>query len=384
MGHYVGVQSLWPYHHAAQYCKHHYGTEVATIINEEDQKMASKLCMKICMKNTGWCQCWIGLQRPHHEWDDGTSADEKFTNWWPGQPDNWGRSEGCTELVAKHWGGKWNDLHCGHPRYFLCNLQTPVQRMDFYDREEMIATRITRHKVRWQKYQEEARRKKIRNAFFEQLRQKQAMMRKHRREQEQRMREYYRQQAFGKMMNGFGGGGGFGARSAFYGDLYAKKRRLRQWIEEKSEGMKRVNELRLEEKKHKRQRVQNRQMMKARARETDVDELFYRMSHTEEEEEEEELRESDEDNPNPGPRRCVFVATDALYELCFSDASILISKYMQKVVKHVYTTSVFEDELSPNASEYDTMQFDELERFRYREAMDYDEKETRDLSMQIH
>eukprot|EP01083_Nonionella_stella_P155549 502609_1 len=399
-GHYVGVQSLWPYHHASSYCKHHYGTELATITNEEDQKMAHQLCKKICLTNIIYCVCWIGLQRPFHEWDDGSNADEKFTNWQPGQPNNHGRAQGCTELeITRGYSGRWNDERCTDRRYFLCNLQTPVQRMNFYDREEMISKRIKRHKVQWQMHQMEARRKKIRKAFFEQLRQKQAAMRKYRRQQQQRMREYYRQHAFNKMM---GGHGGFGARSTFYGDLYVKKRRLRQWIEDTSDGMKRVNELRLQEKKHKRQGVESRQMMRAMQRE-DVDELFYRMAHTGEE----------EDNvvePDPGTRRCVFVTTDALYELCLNDASILISKYIQKMEKHedlydvclndasilisksmqkVAKHEVFVDEdtydrLSPNANEYDTMQFGELERFPYKEAMDYDDNETRDIAMQIH
>eukprot|EP01084_Bolivina_argentea_P056259 103005_1 len=362
----------------------HYGTEVATVNSDEDQAIAKKLCMKICMANTGWCQCWIGLQRPHQEWDDGTNADEGFTNWNPGQPDNWRKSEGCTELVAKGWNGRWNDLNCNQPRYFLCNLQSSIQRMDFHKREELIATRVLRHKIRWQKFQMEEKRRKIRKAFFGRLRQQQAMVRKQRREQQQKMREYYRQRAFSKMM------GGFGSRSAFYGDTLEKRRRLREWIARNSDGSKRIHELRLEKKKHERERVEHRRITKEIDRGVDEDELFYDMANGDEGDEDwsdrdemelQELEVIESDNPNPGPRRCVFVVTDELYELCVNDASISMKKYVEKVLNYEYNEG---DRVTPNASEYDTMQFDELERFRYREAMDYDEKETRDLSMQIH
>eukprot|EP01084_Bolivina_argentea_P056257 103003_1 len=430
LGHYVGVQSLWPYHKASDYCKIHYGTELATIASDEDQTIAKKLCMKICLKNTRWCQCWIGLQRPHHEWDDGTDAEEGFTNWNQGQPDNWRKSEGCTELVAKGWSGRWNDLHCGKRRYLLCNLQSRVERMDFNDREEMIAKRITRHKTRWERFQAQERRKKVRKQFFEQMRQKQAIRRKEIREKQRKMREDYRQNAFTKAMSEYGGKSAFGAESVFYGDVYEKRRRLSQWIKGNS---RRMNELKLEERKHKQKRVIKRRRMKAfdLERSIDADELFYvestltcddtrcvfvaadALREAMEGKEEEELSTCDEqcvfeeadalreeiegnssvvvdelfyDEANEGPRRCVFVAADALYELCLNDLSISMSKYGEKVLKQSARVVARGDDdmLRPNASEYDTMQFDELERFRYREAMDYDEKETRDLSMQIH
>eukprot|EP01083_Nonionella_stella_P274770 932895_1 len=143
-------------------------------------------------------------------------------------------------------------------------------------------------------------------------------------------REYYRQCAFSKMM---GGMGAFGKRNVLSGDEYEQRRRLREWIEGKSEGKKRIDELRLEKERNKRKikRLKRTLLSKQRERKTDSDELFYEVTH---DSEEEELKECDDDHPNPSPMRCVFVASDALYELCSHEASVWVNKYVDKVNKY--------------------------------------------------
>ena len=84
----------------------------------EDNEYATKACKSIHYPWTAKA-CWIGLQRPWHEWNDGTNAEEKYSNWNPGEPNNYrGWNEHCAELIWPHQG-RWNDLNCGWRRYFL-------------------------------------------------------------------------------------------------------------------------------------------------------------------------------------------------------------------------------------------------------------------------
>ncbi|XP_040209974.1 collectin-12 [Rana temporaria] len=66
---------------------------------------------------------WIGLTDSEEEhvwkWMDGTLPS--FTNWKPGQPDNWtpedGPGEDCAGLI---YSGLWNDFHCADLNHFIC------------------------------------------------------------------------------------------------------------------------------------------------------------------------------------------------------------------------------------------------------------------------
>ncbi|XP_077348672.1 collectin-12 [Lithobates pipiens] len=66
---------------------------------------------------------WIGLTDSEEEhvwkWMDGTLPS--FTNWKPGQPDNWapedGPGEDCAGLI---YSGLWNDFHCADLNNFIC------------------------------------------------------------------------------------------------------------------------------------------------------------------------------------------------------------------------------------------------------------------------
>ncbi|XP_022088561.1 lymphocyte antigen 75-like [Acanthaster planci] len=71
---------------------------------------------------------WIGLNDQRNEggyrWSDGTPV--QYTNWAPGEPNDYGGQEECVETDLK--GGKWNDLFCWYKRNYLCSIPkgTPV------------------------------------------------------------------------------------------------------------------------------------------------------------------------------------------------------------------------------------------------------------------
>eukprot|EP01084_Bolivina_argentea_P111389 198758_1 len=74
--------------------------------------------------------CWIGLHNKNgfKKWNDGIKADSKFANWAPGEPNQYQNDEDCVELYSQN--GKWNDITCRVKRFFLCNVQNRLQRMN--------------------------------------------------------------------------------------------------------------------------------------------------------------------------------------------------------------------------------------------------------------
>ncbi|KAI8486417.1 hypothetical protein Bbelb_359160 [Branchiostoma belcheri] len=69
---------------------------------------------------------WIGLNDLKVEktwtWSDGTPVSEcVFTNWAPGQPNNYGQGQDCAHLW-KGKGFKWDDDGCGKQKYFICQI----------------------------------------------------------------------------------------------------------------------------------------------------------------------------------------------------------------------------------------------------------------------
>jgi len=56
---------------------------------------------------------WNGVRHQHHN-------NQKYRNWYRGEPNNYGRGEDCTEMYAKHGNGQWNDLGCNAKRTFVC------------------------------------------------------------------------------------------------------------------------------------------------------------------------------------------------------------------------------------------------------------------------
>ena len=67
---------------------------------------------------------WIGANDKHREgtmvWvSDKTYVSRGFSNWYPGEPNNSGRSEDCV-LIWKNVGYKWNDAPCSSKLGFIC------------------------------------------------------------------------------------------------------------------------------------------------------------------------------------------------------------------------------------------------------------------------
>ena len=42
-----------------------------------------------------------------------------FKYWIKGEPNNYGKGEGCTELIRRK-RGRWNDIRCGARRHYVC------------------------------------------------------------------------------------------------------------------------------------------------------------------------------------------------------------------------------------------------------------------------
>nr|XP_002125316.1 alpha-N-acetylgalactosamine-specific lectin-like [Ciona intestinalis] len=67
---------------------------------------------------------WIGLNDIQREgrfvWEDGTLLTKSQENWYPTEPNNYGRGEDC--VGGNHAGSlKWNDYRCSYGKlYALC------------------------------------------------------------------------------------------------------------------------------------------------------------------------------------------------------------------------------------------------------------------------
>ncbi|XP_018424263.1 PREDICTED: collectin-12 [Nanorana parkeri] len=92
------------------------GAVLVVIETKEEQQFIKK-------QTNGNGNFWIGLTDREEEkvwkWLDGTVPS--FTNWKPGQPDNWasemGPGEDCAGVV---FSGLWNDFHCADVNNFIC------------------------------------------------------------------------------------------------------------------------------------------------------------------------------------------------------------------------------------------------------------------------
>ena len=113
---YNGVRHGRKWRDAKNYCKISKRGILATIHSAGENNKVSRECAKMGRK---W-HCWIGLRRPFQKWIDGSNVD--YTAWMPGEPNNWGGNEDCTEVYSERF--KWNDLKCGHGRAFVCQRKS--------------------------------------------------------------------------------------------------------------------------------------------------------------------------------------------------------------------------------------------------------------------
>ncbi|XP_034026719.1 collectin-12-like isoform X3 [Thalassophryne amazonica] len=97
-----------------------YSASLLIISDREEQKWLKK-------ETTGKGYFWMGLTDKDEEsvwrWVDGTKP--AFTNWKPGQPDNWGHGhqigEDCAGLIHE---GLWNDFFCEDLISYICEKET--------------------------------------------------------------------------------------------------------------------------------------------------------------------------------------------------------------------------------------------------------------------
>ncbi|CAC5417437.1 unnamed protein product [Mytilus coruscus] len=77
-----------------------------------------------------------------------TGKDFTYTNWFPGDPDNWKTGENCLELT---WldgiPGKWNDQDCSFVSHFICEMdQQGILNMSNSEEDSKSAIRYHEQK----------------------------------------------------------------------------------------------------------------------------------------------------------------------------------------------------------------------------------------------
>ncbi|KAK3524256.1 hypothetical protein QTP70_025865 [Hemibagrus guttatus] len=118
---YVLVYKNMNWTEAQGYCREHY-TDLTSVRNEtENQKIGVLLPNNADDYNPN--AAWIGLYRTR-SWSN--KSNSSFSNWKPGQPDNYELNESCT-AVSFNDSGKWTDENCGQSFPFLCYSTSPRQ-----------------------------------------------------------------------------------------------------------------------------------------------------------------------------------------------------------------------------------------------------------------
>eukprot|EP01083_Nonionella_stella_P080197 220246_1 len=110
-GKYIGVSHARNFHDAERVCRHRYGGELASARSSSENTQIQKLCRSLSRRSN----CWIGMRRPFRHWTNGKRVSYK--HWQPGEPNNAGRHESCTEIYRS---GRWNDNRCKRTRPFIC------------------------------------------------------------------------------------------------------------------------------------------------------------------------------------------------------------------------------------------------------------------------
>ncbi|XP_047661516.1 macrophage mannose receptor 1-like [Tachysurus fulvidraco] len=113
---YVFVKQYMNWTEAQRYCREHY-TDLVSVRNEtENYRIRLLLYRSDYYIYNYYDPVWIGLYRTR-SWSD--KSNSSFSNWKPGQPDNYAQNESCT-AVSFNDSGKWTDETCSKGFPFLC------------------------------------------------------------------------------------------------------------------------------------------------------------------------------------------------------------------------------------------------------------------------
>merc|ERR1711971_161230 len=111
---------------AAAHCKE----QNMTLMTVKDAFDTAYLLKHGCFSEAnyhGWKCMWIGLHdhTTEGQWTWLSGGQPTYTNWGPGEPNDWGGREDCAEMCRNfasegEWG-KWNDGHCERPLSYCCD-----------------------------------------------------------------------------------------------------------------------------------------------------------------------------------------------------------------------------------------------------------------------
>eukprot|EP01084_Bolivina_argentea_P272036 463076_1 len=130
---YVNEQRNW--FDAEQYCQDHYGTNLATILSEEDM-------MRVRLLTGPGIEAWIGLNdlgtESFWEFSDGTTCGPQSCSnlplWVFGEPNNYNATgkigEDCGHV--SHDLNGFNDKICTRPQRFVCNWGVKNQSINYW------------------------------------------------------------------------------------------------------------------------------------------------------------------------------------------------------------------------------------------------------------
>lgn len=103
---------------AEVYCELH-GGHLVSIHSQAENNLVHNLC------DSAQQDCWIGLTSSEnaYQWVDRSAVT--YTNWHPGEPDNWNNIEKCAKMLSQYHDGAWSDQSCDalfSKAYFVCNM----------------------------------------------------------------------------------------------------------------------------------------------------------------------------------------------------------------------------------------------------------------------
>ncbi|KAF5891005.1 macrophage mannose receptor 1-like isoform X6, partial [Clarias magur] len=107
-------QASWP--EAQNYCRSMY-TDLAIVITSADWLRLNKEIASTGLTS----RAWIGFYNDVDSWrwslNDFLLKDATLTNWYPGQPDNYGGHQSCGTMAIN---GYWYDQCCTDTRPVIC------------------------------------------------------------------------------------------------------------------------------------------------------------------------------------------------------------------------------------------------------------------------